>query len=191
MRCRNPVKYNVLYTAGVWTTYLFVAGSIILLQCLSMIHKAGTNLRNDEIWRLLLLEQIPTFGELDKKSIMSNRWKRNKFTWHLLQQGIDLRWTFWNSNALGAELRWFFQSLLTSNFQETSITRWKLLKKHLLNFMFLVSPNDKRFQKYLGTPVGPSQMKIVFTSYYQNIALRNTVHSQKDQASFFLLQISC
>ena len=43
-----------------WPTYLFVAGSIILLQCLSMIHKTGTNLRNDEIRRLFLLEQIPT-----------------------------------------------------------------------------------------------------------------------------------
>ena len=88
---RNPVKYNVLYTAGVCPTYLFVAGSISLLQCLSMIHKNGTNLRNDEMWRLLLLEQIPTFGELDKINITSNRWKRNKFTWHLLQQAIDLR----------------------------------------------------------------------------------------------------
>ena len=58
--CRNPVKCNVKYTAGVCSPYLFVAGSIILLQCLSMIHKTGTNLRNDEIWRLLLLEQIPT-----------------------------------------------------------------------------------------------------------------------------------
>jgi len=28
---------------------LFVAGSIILLQCLSMIQKTGANLRNDEI----------------------------------------------------------------------------------------------------------------------------------------------
>jgi len=44
-----------------------------LLQCLSMIHKTGTNLRNDEILRLLLLEQIPTFGELDEMNIMSNR----------------------------------------------------------------------------------------------------------------------
>ena len=47
---RNPVKCDVLYAAGVWPTYLFVAGSIILLlQCLSMIHKTGTNHRNDGI----------------------------------------------------------------------------------------------------------------------------------------------
>jgi len=56
-----------------------------------MIHKTGTNVWNDELWRLHHLEQIPTFGELDKLNIMSNRWKRNQFTWHLLQQGIDLR----------------------------------------------------------------------------------------------------
>ena len=67
------MKYNVKYIAGVWPTYLFAAGSISLLQCLSMIHKTGTNLRNDEILRLLLLEQIPTFGDLDEINIMSNR----------------------------------------------------------------------------------------------------------------------
>jgi len=38
-----------------------------------------------------MLEQLPTFGELDKINIMSNRWKRNKFAWYLLQQRIDLR----------------------------------------------------------------------------------------------------
>ena len=57
--------------------------------------------------------------------------------------------------------------------------------------MFLNSPNDKRFYSYLGTSVGPSQMKILFTSYYQNIAFRNTVLSQKFQACFFLLIRSC
>jgi len=56
--------------------------------------------------------------------------------------------------------------------------------------MFLVSPHDKGFYWYLGTSVGPSQIKIVFTSYYQNIAFRNTVLSQKIQASFFLLRSS-
>ena len=45
---QNPVKYNVLYTVGVCPTYLFVAGSIILLQCLSTIHKAGTNVKTFE-----------------------------------------------------------------------------------------------------------------------------------------------
>jgi len=53
--------------------------------------------------------------------------------------------------------------------------------------MFLFSPNG--FYSYLGTSVGPSQIKILFTSYYQNISFRNTVLSQKLQASFFLLII--
>ena len=66
---RNPVKCDVLDSAGVWPTYLFVAGSIILLQCLSMIHKTGTNLRNYETWRLLLLEQIPTLGNRMTKKL--------------------------------------------------------------------------------------------------------------------------
>jgi len=156
-----------------------------------MIHKTGTNLRNDEILRILPLEQIPTFGDLDKMNIMTNRWKRNKFTWHLLQQGIDLRETFWKSHVLGAELSWFFPSLHMSICQKASISLWKLLKKHLLNFVFLVSPNVKRFYSHLGTSVGPSQMKILLTSYYQNISFRKTVLSQKFQASFFLLIISC
>ena len=69
----------------------FSCGFYILLQCLSMIHKTGTNLRNEVIWRLLLLEQMPTFGDLDDKNTGANHWKRNKLTWYLLQQGIDLR----------------------------------------------------------------------------------------------------
>jgi len=53
---------------------MFVAGSIILLQFLSMIHKTGTNQRNEKVWRLLLLEQIPIFGELDDKYTGPNHW---------------------------------------------------------------------------------------------------------------------
>ena len=172
-----------------WPTYLFVAGSIILLQCLSMIHKTGTNFRNDEIWRLLLLGQTPTFGELDKINLMSNRWKRNKFTWHLLQQGEIWHKLFENHTHLVQHWADFFQSLHMSICQKASITQWKLLKKHLLNFSFLVSPNG--FYSNSGTSVGPSQMKIHFTSYYQNISFRNTVVSQKFQARFFLLLNSC
>ena len=69
-----------------WTTYFSLAGSIFLLQCLSMIHKTGKNLRNEVIWRLLLLEKMPTFGELDDKNTGANHWKGNKFTWHLLRK---------------------------------------------------------------------------------------------------------
>jgi len=85
-RCRNRVKYDVLYTAGVWPTYFFVTGFIILLQCFSMIHKTGTILRNDEIWKSLLLEQIPTFGELYDKNTGPIHWKRNNFIWNLFQK---------------------------------------------------------------------------------------------------------
>ena len=44
-KLERSCEINVLNSAGVWPTYLFVAGSIILLQCLSMIHKTGANLR--------------------------------------------------------------------------------------------------------------------------------------------------
>jgi len=147
-----------------------------------MIHKTGTNLRNDEIWRLLHLEQTPAFGELDKINIMSIRWKRNKFPWHLLQQGYVWDKLFENHTHLVQHWADFFHSLHMSICQKASITQWKLLKKHLINFMLLVSPNYKRFYSYLGTSVGPSPMKILFTSYYQNISFRNTVLSQKFQA---------
>jgi len=119
IRCRNPVKYDVLYSAGVWPTYLFVAGSIILLQCLSMIYKTGTNLWNDEIWRLLLLKQIPTFGEQDDKKTGPNHWKINNFTWNLLQKCAD-----WNK-ALGYHSHLvqhcFFSILEPSNPSKKSI----------------------------------------------------------------------
>ena len=85
----------------------------------------------------------------------------------------------------------FFQSWHMSICQKASITQWKHLKKHLLKFMFLDSPNDKRFYSYLGTSVRPSPMNILFTSYYQNISFRNTAHSQKFEARFFLRIISC
>ena len=136
------------------------------------------------------MEQIPTFGELDKINIMSNRWKRNKFTWNLWQQRLIWEKLFENHTHLVQHRVDFFQSLHMSICQKASITQWKLLKKHLLNFMLLVSRNDKRFYSYLGTSVGPSPMKILFTSYYQNISFRNTVLSHKFQESFFLIKIS-
>jgi len=73
--------------------------------------------------------------------------------------------------------------------QKASITQGKLSKKYLLNFLSLVSPNDKWFYSYVGTSVDFSQMKIISPSYYQNISFRNTVLSQKFQASFFVLLI--
>ena len=52
--------------------------------------------------------------------------------------------------------------------------------------MYLVSANGKKFYSYLGTSVGPSQMKIFSTSYYQNISFREIVLSENsNQVSFF------
>ena len=146
-----------------------------------MIHKTGTNLRNDEIWRLLLLVQIPTFGELDKINIMSNCWKRNKITWHLLQQGVDLRKMFESHTHLVQHWADFFQSLHMSICQKASITQWNLLKKHLLNFSFLVSPNV--FHSYLGASVGPSQMKI-FSLLIIKTFLFETLFFHKNSSTF-------
>ena len=86
---------------------------------------------------------------------------------------------------------YIFQSLHMSICQKACTTQWKHLTKQLLNFMFLISPNDKKFYSCLETSVGPKRMKILFTSYYQNISFRITVLSQKFQASFFLFMRSC
>ena len=155
-----------------------------------MIHKTGVNLRNDKIWRLLLLEQIPTFGELDDKNTGPNHWIRNNFTWNLLQ-----KCAVWHK-ALGYHTH-LLQHCFCMILEQSNPSKKALLSmsfgKHILNFMFLVSPNDKRFYTYLGTSVGPSQIKILFTSYYQNISFRNTVLSQKLQAFYsfyyFLVKI--
>jgi len=186
--CRNPVKYNVKYIAGLCSAYLFVAGSIILLQCFSMIHKTSSNLRNDEIWRLHLLEQIPTFGELDDKNTGPNHWKRNNFSWNLLQKRA-----VWYK-ALGYHthlLQYCFCLILEQSNPYKKALLSMNFGKCPLNFMFLVSPNDERFYSYLGSSVGPSPMKILITSYYQNISFRNTVLSQKFEARFYLLIIFC
>ena len=107
---------------------------MILLQCLSMINKTGTDLRNDELWRLQLLEQIPTFGKLDKINTMSNRWKRHEFSWHLLQEEIDLRYTFWKSHALSATLSWFFSILTHVNWSKSMHYSVKTFEKTSIKF---------------------------------------------------------
>jgi len=143
-KMQNPVKYNVLYAVGVWPTHLFVAGSIILLQCLSTIHKAGTNLRNDEIWRLLLLEQIPTFGELDKIGIMSNRWKKKvHLTFVAARDRSEIN--FLKITYTWCRTEMIFSILTHVNLSKSMHYLVKTFEKHLLNFMFLVSPNDIRF----------------------------------------------
>ena len=84
-----------------------------------------------------------------------------------------------------------FSILTHVNLSKSKHYSVKTFEKHLLNFMFLVSPNDKRFYSYFGTSVGPSQMKILLRSYYQNVSFRNNVRSQKFEARFNLLLISC
>jgi len=128
-----------------------------------MIHKTGTNLRNDEILRLLLLEQIPTFGDLDEINIMSNRWKRNKFTWHLLQQGIDLRETFRKSHALGAELSWFFSILAHVNLSKSNHYSVKTFEKTSIKFHVA---NLTKWQKVL----------LIFRNIGRSIADENSFH---------------
>jgi len=117
-----------------------------------MIHKTGTNLRNEEIWRLLLLEQIPTFGELDDKNTGLNHRKRNKFTWHLLQ-----KYAVWNE-ALEYHTHLVQQSFCSileqSNPSKTKHYSVWALEKRLLNFTFLVSTNASWFHSYLRTPTG-------------------------------------
>jgi len=135
----------------VWPTYLFVAGSIILLQCLSMIHKTGANLRNDEIWRLLLLEQIPTFGELDDKNTGPNHWKRNNFTWNLLQKSA-----VWHK-ALGYHthlLQHCFCMILKQSNPKKNVTQHELRK---MSSKFHV-PSLTKWQKVLliFKNIGPS-----------------------------------
>ena len=75
---------------------------------------------------------------------MLNPWKY-KSTWHLLQQGKDLRQTFENHSHLVQHWDDFARSSHMSIRQKASITQCKLSKKHLLNFMFVVLPNDKWF----------------------------------------------
>ena len=128
------------------------------------------------------------FGELDEKNTGRNHWKRNNFTWNLLEKRAV------SHKALGYHTHLlqycFCQILEQSNPCEKALLSMSF-GKCPLNFMFLVSPNDKRFYSHLGTSVGPSQKNILFTSYYQNISFRNTVLSQKFEAHLFLLLISC
>ena len=149
-----------------WPTYLFVAGSIILLQCLSMIHKTGTNLRNEEIWRLHLLMQILPFCELDDNHTGLNHWKRNTFTWHLLQ-----KCAVWNKahEYHTHVVQRCFCSILEQSIPSKN-KHYSVLnsEKPLLNVTFLVSTNASWFHSYLRTPSGYHRMvKNCFNSHCQ------------------------
>ena len=142
-----------------WPTNLFVAGSIILLQFLSMIHKTGTNQRNEKVWRLLLLEQMSTFGELNHKNTGPNHWNRNKFTWKLLQECA-----VWNKalgyHTLGAAV--FLLDPWTKQFVKNKhYSVWTSEKRP-------VSTNASWFHSYLRTPSGYQRMdKNCFNSHCQ------------------------
>jgi len=134
------------------------------MQCLSMIHKTGTNLRNEEIWRLLLLEQILTFGVLYDKNTGPNHWKRNKFTWQLLQ-----KCAVWNK-ALEYHThlvqQCFCSILEQSNPSKTKYYSVWASKKRQSNFTFLVSTNVIWFHSYLRTPSGYHRKdKIYFNAH--------------------------
>ena len=123
------------------------------------------------------------FGELDDKNTGPNHWKRNNFAWNLLQ-----KCAVWHK-ALGYHTH-LLQHCFCMILEQSNPYKKGLLSmsfgKCPLNFMSVVSPNDKRFYSYLGTSVGPSPMKNLFTSYYQNISFRNTILTQKFEARLFL-----
>jgi len=148
----------------VWPTHLFVAGSVILLQFLPVIHKTGTNLRNEKIWRLHLLEHIHNFGELDDKNTGPNHWKRNKFTWHMLQKCEVWKKALEYHTHLVQQCFWSI--LEQSNPSKNKhYTVWAS-EKCLLNFTFLVSTNASWFHSYLRTPSGYHTMdKNCFNSH--------------------------
>ena len=149
-----------------WPTYLFVTGSIILLQCLSIIHKSGTNLCNEEIWRLLRMEQMPTFGELDDKNTGPNHWKRNKLTWHLLQKCAVCNELLNITHTLGAAVL-LFDPWTKQSVKKQTLTVWTS-ENCLLTFTFLVSTNASWFHSYLRTPSSYHRLvKKYFNSHCQ------------------------
>ena len=123
------------------------------------------------------------FGELDDKNTGPNHWKRNNFTWNLLQKrAVCHKVSGYHTHLL----QYCFCLILEQSNPYKKALLSMSFGKSPLNFSFLVSPNDKRFYSYLGTSVGPSPMKILFICYYQNISFRNTVLSQKFQGISFI-----
>jgi len=108
-----------------------------------------------QIWDSLL-EHIPIFGELDKINIMSNHWKRNKFTWNLLE-----KCAVWNK-ALQYHTHLvqhcFYSITEQSNSSKTKHHSVWVSEKYLFNFTFLVSTNTSWFHSYLRTPSGYHRM---------------------------------
>jgi len=164
-----------------WPTCLHVAGSKKVLQCLATTNKSVIvfwirylPLLNWIKWTLCRI--------VENKISLPDICCSNGKIWEKIFENPTHLVPHWDD---------FVQSLHMSIRQKASITQCKLSKQHLFNFVFLVSPNDKWFYSYFESSVGPSQMKNLCTSYYQNISFRNTVLSKLFQASFILLLISC
>jgi len=143
----------------VWPTYLFVAGSVILLQCLSMIHKTGTNLRNDEIWRLLIFGADTYFGELDDKKSGPNHWKRNNFTWNLLQKcAVSHKALGYHTHLLHIVFAWSFNKAI----RKKNVAQHELRK---MSIKFHV-PSLPKSQKVL----------LIFRNIGRSITDKNSFH---------------
>ena len=148
-----------------WLTYLFVAGSIILLKYLSMINKTWTNFSNEEIWRLLLLEQIRTLlkwmtkalGRIIEKEISSpDICCRNV---QIEMNHVNITHT-WCSSV-------FARSLNKAIRQKPSITQYEL-RKTSIKFLVASLNNPSCFHSYLRTPIVYHRMdKSCFNSHCQ------------------------
>jgi len=135
-----------------WPTYLFVGASIILLQC---------------------LQHIPAFGGLDEENTGPNHWKRNKFTWHLLQ-----KWAVWNKTVEYHTplVQQCFSSILEqSNPSKPGIAQYELRKKSI-KFLVPGLNNASWFHSYLRTTSGYHRMdKSCFNSHCQKNFFPNPV----------------
>jgi len=92
------------------------------------------------------------FGELDDKNTGPNHWKRNNFTWNLLQKRAVCHKVSRYHTQL---LQYCFCLILEQSNPYKKALLSMSFGKCALNLMFLVSPNDKRFYSYLGTSVSP------------------------------------
>ena len=130
----SSIKYNrEKYCWVGWPTCLHVAGSKTVLQCLTetTITVYWSKFLPLVNWTRKTLCRIVE-NEISLPDICCSNGK----IWDKLFENHAHLVQHWDD---------FFQSLHMSIRQEASITQCKLSKKHLLNFMFLISQNDKWF----------------------------------------------
>ena len=136
-------------------------------------------------WSRYLMEQIPTFGELDDKNTGPNHWKRNKFTWHMLQ-----KCAVWNQ-ALEYHTHLMRQCscsiLEESNPSKTNhYSVWTSEKRP-------VSTNASWFHSFIRTPSGYHRMeKNCLNSHCQKYFFPNPVlllQNFQEMFSYFILRI--